>query len=213
MRDPSRRRTHLCLWHAKYSGLATRWIGEQFAEGWSAEPDDIVLGLGSGSTLEGFAFPLKNRFARRPRIVVAEHARSPLLLQHPVIAGLTSAERDAPRGGDYRSPPSNTVPHAVLGPHYDDVNPFLRPCDLAEIDGVVRYSDPTWQEVSSMCRGAGICVGNSSAANLAVSRHLAEQGRTVFTFLYEPLRDFYLSPHDVCHRPLLSQAEFVKAVD
>jgi cysteine synthase len=55
------------------------------------------------------------------------------------------------------------------------------------------YSDAAWQDVSIMCREAGVPVGNSSAANLAVSRFLAQKGRTVFTFLYEPLREFYLS--------------------
>jgi hypothetical protein len=82
----------------------------------------------------------------------------------------------------------------VLGPHYDNVNPLLPSEDLGQIDGVVRYSDANWQDASHTCQVANMPIGNSSAANIAVSRYLASKGRTVFTFIYEPLRQFYTVP-------------------
>lgn len=192
MRDPKRRRTHLCLWHAKYSGIATRWMGEVLAESWNTMPDDIVLGLGSGSTLEGYAIPMKARFDMNPRIVVAEHQQSRLVCDAPKVADLSSNYgKQSEFSNEFRLPPAS-VPHMVLGPHYDDVNPFLPADDLARIDAVVRYSDAVWQDASRACRLAGMPVGNSSAANLAVARYLASKGRTVFTFIYEPLREFYV---------------------
>mgnify|MGYP001576787235 CR=1 FL=1 len=192
MQDARRRRSHLCLWHAKYSALATLWMGEAFADTWDLMPDDIVLGLGSGSTLGGYAIPLKVRFNSRPRIVVAEHARSALLWNCPLVADLSSQGTRENGARHYRRAPAS-VPHMVLGPHYDEVNPLLPSSTLSQIDGVVRYSDNTWQEASQQCIAAGMQVGNSSAANLAVARSLAQTGRTVFTFIYEPLRDFYLT--------------------
>jgi len=192
MQGPRRRRSHLCLWHAKYSALTTLWMGEAFADTWDLMPDDIVLGLGSGSTLGGYAVPLKVRFNFRPRIVVAEHAQSALLRNRPLVADLSSRGTCENGARHYRRAPAS-VPHMVLGPHYDEVNPLLPSGTVGQIDGVVRYSDNTWQEASQQCIAAGIRVGNSSAANLAVAKSLAQTGRTVFTFIYEPLRDFYLS--------------------
>jgi cysteine synthase len=192
MREPKRRRTHLCLWHAKYSGIATRWLGEALAESCNTMPDDIVFGLGSGSTLEGYAIPLKARFDTKPRIVIAEHQRSRLVCDAPTVANLPNSDgKQSEFFNEFRRPPSS-IPHMVLGPHYDDVNPLLPADSLTQIDAVVRYSDADWQDVSHACRIAGMPIGNSSAANLAVARYLASQGRTVFTFIYEPLREFYV---------------------
>ncbi|MBM4065200.1 MAG: PLP-dependent lyase/thiolase [Planctomycetes bacterium] len=193
MRDVTRRRTHLCLWHAKYSGVATRWMGEAFSESWQVMPDDIVLGLGSGSTLEGYAIPLKQRFNNTPRIVVAEHQHSPLVSGKPVIANLfVNSDKQPQDFKEYRQSPTDAIPHMVLGPHYDEINPLISGDGLAQISAVVRYSDLGWQEISLNCRLADMPIGNSSAANLAVARYLASQGRIVFTFIYEPLRDFYI---------------------
>lgn len=191
LRTSDRRRTHLCLWHAKYSGIATRWMGEAFAESWQEMPDDIVMGLGSGSTLLGYAIPLKSRFAGKPRIVVAEHALSPLVRWVPMIANLVGQKGCCNISAEYRRP-LNPIPHMVLGPHYDEVNPLLPRDVLSSIGAVIRYSDAAWQQVSHDAQTVRLSVGNSSAANLAVSRHLASQGRTVFTFLYESMREFYV---------------------
>jgi cysteine synthase len=190
MSHSSRRYTHLCFWHAKYCGYATRWLGEAFAETWYTPPDDIVLGLGSGSTLEGYAIPLKHRFGGSPRVVIAEHNASRLLTGFPSAVEVPDLEAHL-RIGSFRPAPS-VVPHMVLGPHYDEVNPLIRPEVLSEIDAVAGYTDSGWQDVSVHCQAVGMPVGNSSAANLVVSRQLAAQGRTVFTFVYEPLRDFYI---------------------
>ena len=196
MRNQTRRQTHLCLWHAKYSGLAMRWMGEAFAESWGEKPDEIVLGIGSGSCLSGYAIPLKLRFGSKTRIIVAEHAQSRLLHDKPLIADLPRNSAQVARSIGFRKP-SNSLPHMVLGTHYDEINPLLPQADSAQIDGIACYSDTAWQEISQQCREAGMLIGNSSAANLAVSKHLAQQGRTVFTFIYEPLRSFYIQEPSV----------------
>jgi len=191
MRNAERRRSRLCLWHAKYSGIATRWMGEAFADSWAVMPDDIVLGLGSGSTLEGYAIPLKNRFDGRPRIVVAEHELSRLIQNKPLINLLPNPKDFSAFADEFAEPP-RPIPHAVLGPHYDDLNPLIDASQFSQIDAVVPYCDRHWQATSHLSRLQDMPIGNSSAANLAVARGLASQGRVVFTFIYEPLRDFYL---------------------
>jgi len=189
MRTGRYRRSRLCLWHARYGGIASRWMGEALAAQCDVGIDDIVLSVGSGSTLQGFAIPVKRRFGGRPRIVVSEHEQSALFSAAPILDHLrTGAKRDV---CEFRTAPS-PIPHAVLGPHYDEINPFLPFQDRAAVDGTIRYSDSTWQEASRFCSSKGIHIGNSSAANVAVARRLASEGRTVLTFLYEPLRPFYL---------------------
>jgi cysteine synthase len=191
MRSAERQRSRLCLWHAKYSGLATRWMGEAFAESWGVMPDDIVLSLGSGSTLEGYAIPLKNRFDGSPRIVVAEHELSRLIQNKPTINLLSDSKDSSAFAAEFSEPP-HPIPHAVLGPHYDDLNPLIDPGQFSQIDAVAPYRDRDWQTTSHFSRLQNMPIGNSSAANLAVARGLAAQGRVVFTFIYEPLRDFYV---------------------
>jgi|GEM_PF-5662896 len=199
MRNSERQRSHLCLWHAKYSGLAARWMGEALAHSLEVMPDDIVLSLGSGSTLEGYATPLKKHFKGRPRIVIAEHERSCLVHDKPTLKLSPTEPSDFRFDVEFSEPPT-AIPHAVLGPHYDDLNPLIDADQLRQIDAVARYHDADWQEMSHTCRLAEMPVGNSSAANLAVARGLASQGRVVFTFVYESLRDFYVrkavKPHE-----------------
>jgi cysteine synthase len=123
--------------------------------------------------------------------VVAEHELSPILAATPVIGRLKGDSAARELQSLYRLPTEH-VPHWILGPHYDELNQLLPPGDTAQIDSVVRYDDATWQSMSQRGIRTGMSVGNSSAANLAVAEAIANQGRTVLTFLYEPLRPFYL---------------------
>jgi hypothetical protein len=189
MASASYRRTRLCLWHARYGGIASQWMGEALAARCDTAIDDIVLSLGSGSTLQGFALPLKRRLAGRPRIILSEHEKSALFDSAPLLGHLRASTQ--PEACEFREAPPR-LPHAVIGPHYDEINPFRPSEDRAQVDGTIRYSESSWQETSRLCSAAGISVGNSSAANLAVACSLAAAGRTVLTYLYEPLRSFYL---------------------
>lgn len=190
MRDPSRRRSHLCLWHAKYSGVANAWLGRTLAERIDGPIDDVVVSVGSGSTLEGYAVPIQEHFGGVPRIIAAEHHRSRLLNGINVVTDLTGRIEPVGPLGRFRGPPA-AVPHIVLGPHYQELNPLLKNTVTARIAGVAVYDDPAWQRMSITCQDSNIHLGNSSAANLACAADLASRGRTVLTFLYEPLRSFY----------------------
>ena len=59
MQKLRREKKYLCLWHAKYSGPAVRWMGRSLAESCGVVPDDIVAGLGSGSTIVGYSIPMR----------------------------------------------------------------------------------------------------------------------------------------------------------
>ena len=185
------RHQRLCLWHAKYCATASKWLGTILAAKLPSGFDDLVLSLGAGTTLGGYAIPIKEAQSNHPRITIAEHELSPLINGKPVVASLEH-RNDAEALTSAFRPPTSDVPHMVLGPHYDELNDMLTSDQFEQIDGVARYSDSSWQRMSERCMKAGIPVGNSSAANLAVAEHLANQGRSVLTFLYEPLRPFYL---------------------
>jgi cysteine synthase len=189
MRARPTRGRRLCLWHAKYGGRAIEWMGRLVAERLAVPPDDVVLGLGSGATLEGVAIPIKEKFRMAPRIVVAEHVKSRLVTWVPRVLELFGATTDD--SARFRVPPSS-IPHSVIGPHYDDINPLLRKNHLDQVDRVAVFDDSAWQRMATLCLKKGLGVGNSSAANLAVSAELASKGRSVVTCIYEPLRSFYL---------------------
>lgn len=185
------RQERLCLWHAKYSAMASKWLGTILAAKLPSGFDDLVLSLGAGTTLGGYAIPIKEAQCNHPRITVAEHELSPLINGKAVVVSL-ERRNDAEALTRAFRPPTSDVPHMVLGPHYDELNDMLTSDQFEHINGVARYSDSSWQSMSQRCIKAGIPVGNSSAANIAVAEHLANQGRSVLTFLYEPLRPFYL---------------------
>ncbi|MCP4611741.1 MAG: PLP-dependent lyase/thiolase [Planctomycetes bacterium] len=183
----------LCLWHAKYGGRAVTPLGESLARNISDPPDVIVLSVGAGATLEGWALPLKRQFACDPRIVAVEHEACRLIeLPNQRRSRIDLRLPDGLSTEWIRRPPPG-IPHSVLGPHYDELNPLIASKILHGIDGVVRYSDEQWKQMATYCRSRGMSVGNSSAVNLLVSRALAELGLSVLTFIYEPCRPYYVN--------------------
>lgn len=181
------------LWHAKHGGEVLRRLGEEIAENITERPDYIVLSVGAGATLEGMALPIRKRFSNFPKIVAVEHIACPLIdvgakrifnVSARLPDGLPTAWlREAPEG----------IPHSVLGPHYDELNPFIQDSVIQNIDAVARFSEVQWRQMASFCRRRGLSVGNSSAVNLLVARSLAASGRSILTFVYEPFRDYYFS--------------------
>lgn len=189
IRSDEKYRTYQPLWHAKYSGKFSEFLGNEIANAMNFIPDYIVVGIGAGATLEGQAIPIKSKFHNKPKIIVPEHILSPLLNTGKPVINIYNKNFEI---DDWFSKPPEGIPHYILGPHYDEINPLLRTEILNSVDQVYRYDDNTWQEISYKCYNSGFEIGNSSAANLAIAKHIVEKNNsTVLTFIYEPFRSIY----------------------
>ncbi len=196
MKDKAFAHDKFCLWHAKYGGKVGYVFGKEIAESVSSIPLDCTVScLGAGATLEGVQIALQDWFKSKgltaPRILVGEHELSPLFSK---ILPLLEIPRDA-----IPAPVENIrliqvpqLPHLVIGPHYDEINPLLSAKSIARIDGIIHYSENDWQAAQEHLFRHGISVGNSSAANVSAAWRLASQGRKVMTVIFEPLRKFLL---------------------
>lgn len=199
MRNRDFSRNKDCLWHAKYSGKAMYPFGIEIAEVLKEKPDLIISCLGAGSTLEGFQLAIQDYYAEKklhpPSIVVGEHELSPLFSKfiktNPSL-GSPKCVRTIRESIDpnYYSK-INGLPHLIIGPHYDEINPLLSKDAISRIDLVAQYSDKDCIAIQKYLMDKGISVGNSSAANLNVAANLANQGKKVLTLIFEPFRDFY----------------------
>lgn len=200
MEDQDFRRNKFCLWHARDGGEAMYPLGREIAEVLEQIPDYIVSCCGTGSTLKGLQIAIQDYFAesgaeRTPSIIVAEHELSPLFVSSiPYRRSLGSppcVEREvkAVEPGFYEH--VDGLPHIVVGPHYDEINPLLGKDALARIDEVVQYSEHDWMAMQKYLEQRGMSVGNSSAANLTVAANLANEGHKVVTVIFEPFRSFY----------------------
>lgn len=185
-----------CLYHAKYGGKVEYPFGQEIAESVSSVPLDCTVScLGAGSTLEGIQIALQDYFRTTGltplQIFVGEHELSPLFAK---ILPVLEIPRDViPPPLIYR--PRIDVPrlpHLVIGPHYDEINPLLSSKSIVRIDGIIQYLESDWQATQERLSRHGISVGNSSAANVSVAWRLANQGHKVLTVIFEPLREFLL---------------------
>lgn len=191
------------LWHAKYGGESLHPLGMEIARKLENFPDYIVVPVGAGSTLECLCVTqdyLKKK-GYKSKIVIPEHIKSPIFAKtHPYIGPLGTPlnilgdewmARFNPNS--FRQPPQDSVPHSVLGPHFDEPNPLIPQKVISKIDYVQKYSDQEWMRMSHYLESHGFGVGNSSAANIAVAANLANQGSKVLTVIFEPLRGYYKS--------------------
>lgn len=184
-------RNFICLWHAKYSGRSILPLGKKLADSIKQCPDFIVLTLGAGSTLEGIALPIKKKFQGKPKLIIIEHEYSPLLRKTQFKELSFDFMLSKKFSDNWIVTPPKGIPHAVLGPHYDDTNPLLNKSILEEVDYIFSYTDKQWKWMASYCRNNNLSIGNSSSANLVVSRAIAECKYNVLTVIYEPFRPFY----------------------
>jgi cysteine synthase len=192
IRSDNNLKSYQPLWHAKYSGEYTQFLGKELAETLDFQPDYIVAIVGAGSTLEGQAMPIKTKFNNKPKIVVPEHEKSALLnINKPTFVIDSNRNESREYSDDWFSGPPKGIPHLVLGPHYSEINPLIKNEVLMSIDQVCIYSDTSWKRMSYECYKKGLEIGNSSAANLFVAKYLADQGHNVLTFIYEPFRSIY----------------------
>jgi hypothetical protein len=208
VRTDHRYKTYQPLWHAKYGGEYTQVLGNELANELNFCPDYIVTVVGAGSTIEGQAIPAKTRFNNIPKIVVPEHSQSPLLHVDDRAVSFRKnvvARKEYPSDWFISPPPG--LPHIVIGPHYDEINPLIKKEVLESIESVFLYDEDDWKEMSYECYKNGMKIGNSGAANLVVAKRLAEKGSTVLTFIYEPFRSIYQG-HNVDEHERTREAEF-----
>lgn len=194
MKDKEFRKNKFCLWHAKYGGQATYPLGKELAQTVPLNLDYIVSCLGAGTTLEGTQIPIQDYFKERnlpqPEIIIAEHELSPLFAEKYPDKKLHLPKIDF---GEFRDDFRSYlgVPHSILGPHYDEINPLLSQSSIDRIDHIIQYSDNDWKSTQKHLSRERINIGNSSAANVNVASRLANQGNNVLTIIFEPFREFY----------------------
>ena len=183
------RKNKYCLWHAKHGGESTKWLGGVIIESLSVRPDFIVSCLGAGSTLEGIQIPIKEMFDTK--IVIPEHTQSQLFAKTGIPTIFLPSDGESLFQNEFRQVPG--VPHMVIGPHYDEINPLIPERTIRKIDQVIVYQQSDWQQMEHDLKQRGISVGNSSAANLVCSKFIADSGNVVLTIIFEPQRQFYVN--------------------
>lgn len=67
------------------------------------------------------------------------------------------------------------LPHSVIGPHFDEINPLLSQESQNQIDLIMQYTEEDWQTLSQYVAEHNMPVGNSTAANLACAVTLANR--------------------------------------
>lgn len=207
MQDRDFRKNKFCLWHAKYGGEVMYPLGKQISENFEESPDYVVSCLGAGSTLEGLQIAMRDYFEERgakkvPQIVVAEHELSPLFAKFLPMrltkSKLSSLENIVVKDEYYQA---EGVPHIVIGPHYDEINPLLAKDSINRIASIVQYSENDWKSMQQYLRTRGLSIGNSSAANISVAARLANEGHKVVTVIFEPFREFYRKREEIASVP------------
>jgi len=198
MRQAEFRRDKVCLWHAKNGGKVARVMARMLVDRLTSPPTLMVVSLGSGASLQ-MMIEVRRLVNQSATIIVVEHEDSPLLAGNG-LRWLGADEIDLRWNYDIaecrarlRSSGSTRIPHCVIGPHYEEVNPFLSDEDLREVNLVQLYSERQWPVWSSYLHEVGLDVGNSSAVHLMIAAHFANQGHNVLTMIAEPQRSYYLS--------------------
>ncbi len=189
MKKQEFRKNKYCLWHAKHGGNVTKWLGEVIIASITEKPDFIVSCLGAGSTLEGIQIPVKHKF--RSKIIIPEHFQSQLFAKTGILTTFLPSNGEPLFRNEFRE--VSGVPHMVIGPHYDEINPLISKSTISQIDEVIVYQQSNWQKVEHDLKQQGISVGNSSAANLVCSKYIADSGKIVLTIIFEPQRQFYVN--------------------
>ena len=196
MRETEFGRNKFCLWHAKHGGMVEYPFGKELAKKVlaSINCNCSVSCLGAGSTLEGIQIPIQDYFAENglipPKIFIAEHELSPLFtkimdkmeISRNVIPPIADKDKECFIHTE--------LPHLVIGPHYDEINPLLSRESIERIGAVIQYSEDDWQATQARLKNYEVSVGNSSAANISVAWRLASQGYKVLTIIFEPFREF-----------------------
>lgn len=199
MKNEKFKENKICLWHAKYGGKAMYPFGMEIAESLTEAPDYIVSCLGAGSTLDGFQLAIQDYYIQNgissPSIILGEHELSPLFAKfiktNPSTGSPKIVKSDKNEISSNYYSRIKGLPHLIIGPHYDEINPFISKQSISRIDEVHQYSSKDCITMQKYLMKNNISIGNSSAANLNVSANIANQGKNVLTIIFEPFREFY----------------------
>lgn len=187
MKDSNFRKNKHCLWHAKYGGKVHYPFGVEIGSKFE-KADYIVSCLGSGGTLEGLQIPFKEKL--NSKIIIGEHELSPLFSKITSYSNSPGSQVDINFDKNFYA--KYPLPHMVIGPHYDEINPLLSKKAISKIDKVIQYSEDDWMSMQKYLFEKNIFLGNSSCANLNVAASLSnKEEKTVVTIAFEPFRDFY----------------------
>ncbi|MEK6889625.1 MAG: pyridoxal-phosphate dependent enzyme [Nanoarchaeota archaeon] len=194
MKDREFKKDKFCLWHAKYGGQSLYPLGKELAETVPNDLTHIVSCLGSGTTLEGTQIPIQDHFSEKgiasPKILISEHELSPLF-SRKYPHKINVVERMDFGNFEEDSRKFSGIPHDIIGPHFDEINPLLKQASINRVNGIIQYSDNDWKSTQKYLASQGLHVGNSSAANINVATRLAREGNNVLTVIFEPFREFY----------------------
>ncbi len=194
------RKNKYCLWHAKDGGKAMYPFGIEIAEKLETVPNYVISCLGAGSTLEGLQIAVQDYFKGKPSIIIAEHELSPLFAQfidYEKSKGSPEIVKNSVAINPNFYESIDELPHIVIGPHYDEINPLISKKSIERIDKIVQYSEDDWMAMQKFLAEHDISVGNSSAANINAAAQLANEGNNVLTVVFEPFREFYKKQHDI----------------
>jgi cysteine synthase len=183
------------LWHIKNSFLVGEILAEEIFNDNKElikKVDMTVTGVGSGTSL-CMLNELKLLSENNFDIIVSEHEKTPILRTNKneikpeknIISGNFNKHFS-----DFTESGNGRVPHSVYGPHYEKINNKIPNRIISNINGVSIYSDEEWKEISLLMESKKNMIGNSSSANLAVSKKLSIDGKNILTFIYEGKRDY-----------------------
>ncbi len=131
--------------------------------------------------------PFADQFENKPTIVVSELDTSPLFSRIKPSEACHNEDIDSETSG-LMVRQDILIPGAIIGPHHDEINPFLGKESLGRVNGVVQYSSASSLSMLAHLQKKGIHIGTSSAANICVARYLANQGKVVCVPIYEKTR-------------------------
>lgn len=178
---------YVFLAHAVYGFEVMRYFGRRIAEALKKTNfiDCSVSCIGAGTTLEAIQLPIK--YLLDSEIYIGEHELSPIFSKSfPFLKSKSFVDCD--EISNIRT--VSELPHSVIGPHYDEQNPFIS--KLEHVSKVITYSESDWKKMKNYLLKKGLSIGNSSSANLHLAKFLAEEyNKNVFTIIFEPDRDFY----------------------
>lgn len=193
--------TGVGLWHAKFGLDVARAIGKLLArEGTFAgrRPSKLVTMVGSGASLVLLESIRDNLGWTETDIVVAEHEACSNIWSEMIGNGSISfrkieiSSKLQQFAVEFRSSSVGRAPHAILGPHYEEINPYFLSCKEAHrFKNMMLVSDGDLSVAIGVTKALGLSVGNSSAVNILVSADLAARGEEVLTVTYEPRRSYY----------------------
>ena len=189
------RKNKVPLWHAKYGSYVLKQIETINNVNLQSPINFFVTQLGAGSTFNYMRYINMKENNKIGKFVIAEHFKSQTLLHRNINTITSNAVKQNldinPQNYGYTQSNTQRIKHLILGPHLEEINPFLRESELQDIHEAFIYNDYDWIVKLSDISDNISDIGNSSLVNLFVAREYAKKGNKVLTAILEPSRYFY----------------------